>query len=127
MTPAFKNALARRGGWIALLDEMPDRVHQVSLAHTHAAIEEQRVIGFRWTLGHGLAGGVCELVAIPDHEGVKGIARIELGGPVPVETSLRGMTDRSVRGHLADETAIVPQRGGSGVIFGRDELNILKI
>ena len=46
MTPAFKNALARRGGWIALLDEMPDRVHQVSLAHTHAAIEEQRVIGF---------------------------------------------------------------------------------
>ena len=37
---------------------MTDGLHEVSLAHTHAAIEEKRVVGFGGTFGDSLAGGV---------------------------------------------------------------------
>ena len=71
------------------LDLVADGLHQVGLAHADAAVEEERVVGLGRTLRHRLAGGVGELVAAADHEGVKGVARIQLRGAVPVKTSLR--------------------------------------
>ena len=83
-----------------LLDLVPDGLHQVGLAHADAAIEEQRVVGLRRTLGDRLAGGVGELVAAADHERVEGVARIQLRGAVPVKARLGAAAaaqDRCVR------------------------------
>ena len=56
---------------------LPDRVHQVGLAETDAAVDEQRVVGARRGFGDGPAGGVGELVGRADDEGVEGVARVE--------------------------------------------------
>ena len=77
------------------LDLVPDGLHQVGLAHANAAIQEQRVVGLRGTLRDGLAGRMGELVAAADHEGVKGVARIELRCAIPVETRLRNASRRN--------------------------------
>ena len=53
---------------------MPDRVHQVRLAQSHPAVDEQRVVGARRRLGDGAARRVGELVRRSDDEGVEGIA-----------------------------------------------------
>ena len=67
---------------------MADRVHQVRLAHAHAAIHEQRVVGLGWSLRHSLRRGAGELVAIADHESIERIARVQLRRTVPVEALL---------------------------------------
>ncbi len=46
----------RRG--IPLLDQVADRLHQVRLAHAHAAIEKQRIVSLGGLLGDCLRGGV---------------------------------------------------------------------
>ena len=58
-----------------------DRVHQVRLAETHAAVDEQRVVRTRRRFGDGAARGVRELVRRADDEGVEGVAGIEAGRP----------------------------------------------
>ena len=63
---------------VALLEVVADRLHQVRLAQAHSAVEEQRVVGFRRLLGHGLRGGVRELVRGADDKRVEGIARVQL-------------------------------------------------
>ena len=72
----------------AALDLVADRLHQVSLAHADAAVEEERVVGLGRALGHGLAGGVGKLVAAADDERVEGVARIQLRCAIPVEPRL---------------------------------------
>ena len=73
---------------MAALDLVADGLHQVGLAHADAAIQEERVVGLRRTLRDRLAGGVGELVAAADDEGVEGVARIQLRRAVPVEARL---------------------------------------
>ena len=73
----------------APLDLVPDGLHQVGLAHADAAIQEERVIGLRGTLSHGLARRVSKLIAAADHERVKGVARIQLRRAIPIEARLR--------------------------------------
>ena len=58
----------------AALDFVTDGLHEMGFAHADAAVEEERIVGFRRTLGDGLAGGMGELVAAADDEGVEGIA-----------------------------------------------------
>ena len=77
-------------GW-RRLDLVADGLHQVGLAHTDAAVQEERVVGLRRTFRDRLAGGVRELVAAADDEGVEGVARIQLRCAVPVEAGLRGV------------------------------------
>jgi hypothetical protein len=65
-----------------------DGMHQVGLAHAHAAIDEQRIIAAGRVGGDGPGGGVRELVAGAHHEAVErelGIERadrwrFEVGG-----------------------------------------------
>ena len=78
-----------------LLDLVADGLHQVGLAHADAAVEEERVVGFRRTFGDRLAGGVGELIAAADDECVEGVARIQLRRAVPVEACLRRVSGRS--------------------------------
>ena len=54
---------------------MADRVHQMRLAESHAAVDEQRVVGPRRRFGHGAARRMRELVRGSDDEGVEGVAR----------------------------------------------------
>ncbi len=56
---------------------MPDRVHQVRLAETDAAVDEQRVVRPRRRLRHRAAGRMRELVRRTDDEGVEGVAGSE--------------------------------------------------
>src|SRR5712691_1152850 len=63
---------------IAPLDGVTDGVHQMSLAHAHSAIQEQRVVGFGRLLGDGACRGMREFVGLADDEGVESVARVEL-------------------------------------------------
>ena len=53
---------------------MSDRVEQVRLAETDAAVDEERVIGLGRQLGDGLAGRLRELIGVADHEGIESVA-----------------------------------------------------
>jgi hypothetical protein len=64
----------RRSGLVGL--QFPgDGVHQVRLAQTDAAIQEQRVEGHRPAFGHPARGGMGQLVRLAHHEAVEGEAR----------------------------------------------------
>ena len=75
-------------------DVVPDRVHQVRLAESHAAVDEQRVVGPRRRLGDGAAGGVRELVRGSDDEGVEGVAGSQAAGGRIAGLRFRGFGDR---------------------------------
>src|SRR6266851_9948816 len=109
------------------LDLVPDRLHQVSLAHPDAAVQKQRVIGLRRPFRHRLAGGVRELVPAADHERVKRITRIQLRGAVPVEPPLcRMQTRRRLRTRTRRrQPAIMPDRRVRWIVFGGNKFHIL--
>ena len=113
------------------LDLMPDRLHQVCLAHPGATVQEQRVVGFRRPLRYRLAGRVCELVPTADHERVKRIARIQLRGTVPVEPPLgrmqprRRLRPRPAARTMRRQPAIMPDRRVRRIILGGNEFHIL--
>src|SRR5262249_32027191 len=69
--------IAEAHGWVALLDGVTDSMHQVRLAHTHSAVEEQRVVGFRGLLGHCARSSMREFVGLAYNEGVEGVAVVE--------------------------------------------------
>ena len=58
---------------------MTDGVHQVGLAQTHAAVDEQRVVGLGGHLRHRQRHRMGETVAAAHHKGVKGILGVQLG------------------------------------------------
>src|SRR4051812_1812126 len=73
---------------LALLHLVSYGLHEVSLAHSHAAIKEKRVVGLGGALGDGLRGGVRELIAAADDEVVKLIFLVEKRGGIPIEARL---------------------------------------
>src|SRR5262249_35709387 len=56
---------------LATLNFVPDRLHEMRLAHADSAIEKQRVVGLGGPLGYGLGCSVSKLVAGADDECVK--------------------------------------------------------
>ena len=58
-------------------DAVPDGVHQVRLAESDAAVDEERVVRPRRRLRHRARGGVGELVRRPDDERVERVARVQ--------------------------------------------------
>src|SRR5688572_26364401 len=56
---------------------MTDRVHQVRLTETHAAVDEERVISLSRSFRGSQAGGMSELVTRAHHELLKCIFWIE--------------------------------------------------
>ena len=83
-----------------------DGVHEVGLAHADAAVEEERIVGLRGALGDGHGGGHGELVSAAGDEAVELIARVELGGGVPIEAGLLG--GGSGRSREARNRAVAP-------------------
>ena len=57
---------------VVLLQPVGDGVEQVGLAQAGVAVDEQRVIVCARALGHGVGGGVGQLVAGPHHIVFKG-------------------------------------------------------
>ena len=102
---------------------MADGVHQVRLAHSDAAVEEERVVGARRPLCDGQRSGAGKLVAVADDEGVEGVSRIELrgGGPVELPAAAHGGTRvraagarGGVRRHRAKATIFAHRRQSDG-------------
>ncbi len=110
----FRGNIADARHWLAALHFVADGVHQVCLAHTHAAIQKQRIVGARGTLRNGQCRGARKLVAVAHHEGVESVLRIELRSRGPVETGLL----RHARGRRR-------RRSGCGVRGNRSEASIL--
>ena len=65
---------------IVLQDVLADSVHQVRFSQTHAAVDEQRVVGTRRSFGHGATRCVRELIRRADDERVEGVAGIQARG-----------------------------------------------
>jgi hypothetical protein len=57
---------------------MTDGLEEMGLTETHAAIDEQRVVGLDRRFGDGEAGGLRELIRGAHDEGLEAIARIEV-------------------------------------------------
>src|SRR5512146_1492734 len=102
-----------------------DGVHQVSLAHSYAAIQEERIVGARRTLSNGQRSCASKLIAVADHEIVERVARVELRCCRPVETRLlwstrwrRGRSCRRVSGHGAEATVATLRRNRGILICG---------
>ena len=62
---------------LAREDGVADGVHQVRLAETDAAVDEERVVRAPWIFADLLRGGLGELVALADHEAVEGEVLVE--------------------------------------------------
>src|SRR5215475_14063940 len=69
---------AKRG--IEAGDLMTDGMKEVGLAKTDAAVDEERIVGFRWQLGHRMARGLRKLVRVADDEGIERVASGKTGG-----------------------------------------------
>src|SRR5882762_927625 len=102
----------------------------MGLAHADAAVEKKRVICLGRTLGDRLASGMSKLVPAADHEGVEGIAWVQLSGAVPVEAGLgveRGCGRRLRPGSAHGEATVVPDRSVRRVILGGDKFYVLVV
>jgi hypothetical protein len=65
------------GREIILDNVISNGVKEVSLSETNASVDEQGVVVFSREVGYGQGGGMSELIARPNDEGLKGIARVE--------------------------------------------------
>src|SRR5262249_26700442 len=68
---------AKRG--IEAGDLMTDGMKEVGLAKSDAAVDEERIVGFRWQLGHRMARGLRKLVRVPDDESIERVASGKTG------------------------------------------------
>src|SRR5438105_15754378 len=80
--------IANGGLGLAALYLMSNGLHQVGLAHSNAAVEEQRVVGLGGTLRHRLCRSVRELIAGADHESLEGVAGIQQRSAIPIKARL---------------------------------------
>ncbi len=70
--------VARREAPRVLADVVADRLQEVRLAETGAAVDEERVVRLRRRLGDGERGRVREAIRRPDDEEVERVLRVEL-------------------------------------------------
>ena len=60
------------GVWLVLQQGIADRMDQMRLAQTHAAIDEQRVVHLPWRAGDMQGRSARHLIGAPGHQIVKG-------------------------------------------------------
>ena len=58
-------------------DEVADRLHQVCLSQSHAAVDEKRIVSLRRVLRHCQRRCVGKAVGIPDHKPVKCVLGVQ--------------------------------------------------
>jgi hypothetical protein len=143
----FTGDIADGGVGLAALDLVADGLHEMGLAHADAAVKEEGVVGLGRALRDGLGGGGGELVAGADDEGIELVARVELGGGVPVEAGLfdggclRGRGSAVALGDLAGavgcgiggvaghgrEAAVFTDTRRGGIVLGDFKLDIVDL
>src|SRR6266478_7453781 len=74
----FRAHVAQLRRRIALLDGMPDGMHQVRLTHSHPTVKKKRIVRFRWLLRDRSRSRMRKFVRLADHKRVKGVARVQL-------------------------------------------------
>ena len=122
-----------RGRGLAALHLVADGVHQVGLAHAHAAIEEERIVGLGGPFGHRQRGGARKLIAVADHERIEGVARVELRRGGPVEARLLGRARRGAGGAVGacagnrPEAAVLALRRNRGVFLGGHKTDVVQL
>ena len=112
---------------LALLDLVPDRLHQVGLAHADAAVEEERIVSLGGMLADGAGRGVGKLIAGAGDEIVESVLRIELRGAIPIEPLLLGGTSHGSLQGCGSRVVCSVSRNDFGLLlrflFG-DELDV---
>ena len=63
--------------WVFHQDIVADGVQQMCFAQPHSAVKEQWIVRAPRRLGHGQGCGVRKVVVVADHEGGKGVFRVE--------------------------------------------------
>ena len=102
---------------VPLEDVVADRMHQVGLAQTDAAVDEERVVGLRGDLRDGASGGMRELVRRADDEALEGVSADSwtLAGraacPLPAADRTR---TRSAPRCAAGRAPVAPRRSRRG-------------
>src|SRR5690242_9658614 len=61
-------------------DVIADRTHEMRLAQSRPAVDEERIVHGAWRLGDGAGGGNSEPVGGADDEVVEAVAGIDLHG-----------------------------------------------
>ncbi len=74
----FRAHVAQPRRRIALLDGMPDGMHQVRLTHSPSTVKKQRIVRFRWLLRDRSRSRMRKFVRLADHKRVKRVARVRL-------------------------------------------------
>ena len=116
-------------GAVAIDQLAADGVHQMGLAHAHAAVQEQRIVAARGVGGHGFRGGVSELVAGADDERIEGEFRIEggRGGVGFARTGAQRRRCHGLRGARRHRLITDPPQGESQFPnAGEDEAGVLR-
>ena len=102
----FRRKVDHRARRIGRADVPGDGVHEMGLAQSHAAVQEQRVEQHRRGLGDAVGGGVGEFVGLADDEILEREAAIQRRAEVVVITS-------------AIVSRCGPGRGGGVLLVGR--------
>src|SRR5579859_6934431 len=95
----------------------------MGLSHADAAVQKERIVGFRGPLGDGLASRMGELIRAADDESIEGIARIQLGRAIPVKARLGWMRYPGCR--TRGKAAIMTHGRGCRIIFRSNEFDVL--
>src|SRR4051812_3718320 len=108
-------------------------MHQVGLAHTYTAVQEQRIVSLGRAFGYSHSRCARKLVAAADHEVVKRVARIQLRRRGPVEARLfrrahgrRWRRGRRVRRNRPESTIFALWRH-RWILFGSYEAYVVKL
>ncbi len=92
------------------LDLMANRLHQMGLAHSDAAIEEERIVCLAGSRGDGESGGMGELVSAANDEAAEGVTRVELRRAIEIKARLR----RRTRRRAIQSAVVANHRTGAG-------------
>ena len=124
----FRADIAETHGRIALLDGVPNGMHQVRFAHAHAAIKEQRVVSLGRLFGHGARSSMRKLIGLADDERIEGVPEIELVvAALKIQLGLLGGgNDRSGRHGFLFSADVLHLHGGSAHLV-EDRLHNLAV
>ena len=99
-----------------------DRVHQMRLAESRAAVDEERVVAVARPLGHRQGSSVRETVVRAHHEGGEGVARVQKSaGIAPLLPARLLARPRGRRRHPRGGAGACARRGSAG---GRNEADV---
>ncbi len=92
-------------------DHVPDGVHEVCLAQSHAAVQEEGVVALARIRRDRLSDRVGELVSVPDDEGLEGVVRAQIAFVPGGQGTARALLEhrRLLRPHVKRQRDRIPR------------------